>query len=242
MPAKFRIKEYYSDGYYHVYNRGVEKRAIFIDEQDYRVYLSYLETYLMPKNRYNLQEILADPNTSRQEKNKTIKLLRLNNFSESISLLSFCLMPNHFHLLIHQTASMAIDQFMNSISTRYSGYFNRKYHRIGTLFQGVYKAVVIKSDEQLLYLTRYIHRNPLSLKLSELNIRKGYTNNQLQQYIYSSYPTYVGVNHLEWVKPTIVLSEFNQVHHKNTYKSFVETPEHNEKENTHLEGITIEEQ
>lgn len=141
MPAKNSIKVYAENGYYHLYNRGVDKRVIFGDAQDYVVFLSYLKTYLLPKNEAELRQKLADSTISYKEKDKILNLLRLNNFADEITLICYCLMPNHFHLLIKQNSANSIDRFMNSLCTRYTMYFNRKYKRIGPLCQDVYKRV-----------------------------------------------------------------------------------------------------
>jgi len=164
MPARNCIKQYTENAYYHIYNRGVEKRQIFLDHQDYAVFLSYLKDYLTPKNEKMLMEKLSDPNTSYKEKDKLIKLLRLNNFFDEITLIAYCLMPNHFHFFVRQKNSNSIDKFMQSIATRYTMYFNRKYKRVGSLFQGVYKAVMVTGEMQFIYLTKYIHRQALALQ------------------------------------------------------------------------------
>lgn len=145
MPARNIVKTYDGDGYYHIYNRGVEKRDIFLDDQDYAVFLSYLKIYLSPRQ---------------EGPEKIYPSRKLKNFTDSIDLLCYCLMSNHFHFLIHQHNKTAITNFVRSLLTRYSMYFNRKYGRVGGLFQGTYKAVLIKSEQQLVYLTYYIHRNP----------------------------------------------------------------------------------
>ncbi|MCL5019036.1 MAG: transposase [Patescibacteria group bacterium] len=162
MPAKNARKQYLENGYYHLYNRGVEKRTIFLDQQDYSVFLSYLKEYLIPKNEKALQEILSNSNTSSKEKDKALKLLHLNNFYNEITLLAYCLMPNHFHFFIKQKNPNSIDKFMNSLCTRYTMYFNKKYKRVGSLYQGVYKAVLVSSEEQFLHLSRYIHKQALA--------------------------------------------------------------------------------
>jgi putative transposase len=115
MPARNAIKEYIPDTYYHIYNRGVEKRKIFLDEQDYGVFLSYLKN------------LLSVPKT----KNRSILD---NNFSSEVTLLSYCLMSNHFHLLIKQKDAQAIGRMIKALCTRYSMYFNKKYDRVGKLF------------------------------------------------------------------------------------------------------------
>jgi len=216
MPAKNRIKTYVDNGYYHLYNRGVDKRTIFVEQQDYSVFLSYLKTYLLPKNKKELREKLANPNTDFRTKDKILKTLRLNNFNETLDLLAYCLMPNHFHLLIHQTQAEIIHKFMNSLCTRYSMYFNRKYKRIGHLFQGVYKAVLVETDEQLLYLTSYIHAQSLASQGQALRVQQP-----------SSYPNYLGQISQAWVKPNEILSFFKSAQAKNpksilSYQSFVE--------------------
>lgn len=161
MPAKNAIKNYLPDSFYHLYNRGVEKRNIFLDNQDFAVFISYLKTYLLPKDRELLQTTLTYSVSSYAEKEKAHKLLMLKNFAGEIELHAYALLPNHFHLLIKQISENSMNQFVQSLLVRYSGYFNRKYKRVGKLFQGVYKAVLVNSDEQLLHLSRYIHLNPL---------------------------------------------------------------------------------
>lgn len=165
MPAKNSRKTYATNCYYHLYNRGVEKRTIFQDQQDYGVFLSYLKEYLLPKDEAELNKKLSDPDISYQDKDKVLKKLRLNNFNQEITLLAYCLMPNHFHFFLKQKSMGAIDKFMNSLGTRYTMYFNRKYKRVGSLYQGVYKAVPITSDAQFVYLSKYIHKQGLALQV-----------------------------------------------------------------------------
>lgn len=212
MPAKNSIKQYLENGYYHLYNRGVEKRDIFLDKQDYSVFLSYLKEYLLPKNEKELMDRLSKADTTYQEKDKIIKLLRMNNFSDQIFLLAYCLMPNHYHFLIKQSEHNSIDHFIRSIGTRYSMYFNRKYKRVGPLYQGVYKAVLISNNEQLLHLSRYIHKQGLNLK--EFS-----PQNQEKQS--SSYGEYIGFRKTQWINTEEILSNFNKNYRSASYQSFV---------------------
>lgn len=198
MPAKNSRKTYVKDGYYHFYNRGVEKRNIFMDTQDYSVFLLYLKEYLSPKNEKELYLKLADENIKWNEKDKILKLLRLNNFNSTIDLLAYCLMPNHLHLLLKQSAENAIDSFFNSLMTRYVLYFNRKYKRVGPLFQGVYKAILVGNESQLLHLSRYIHRNPLTMTVDPVSYQNSYT----------SLPEFLGERKTAWIKPDEVLQSF----------------------------------
>ena len=211
MAAKNTVKQFVPGAYYHIYNRGVEKRVIFMDSQDYGVFLSYLKVYLLPKDTKRLQLALADRGTPWQEKDRILKLLHLNNFADSLSLLSYCLMPNHFHFLVHQKELDTIDRFMNSLGTRYATYFNHKYKRVGSLFQGLYKAVLVTTDEQLLNLTRYIHRNPISILQESV----------LQKYSYSSYGEYLRERETEWLKSSGILAFFRSTDQL-SYRSFVE--------------------
>ena len=94
MAAKNSIKEYAPDGYYHLYNRGVEKRTVFLDAQDYAVFLSYLKTYLTPKNTDDLLATINNPDRSYKERNAARKALQLNNFADTFTLLCYCLMPS----------------------------------------------------------------------------------------------------------------------------------------------------
>lgn len=212
MPAKNSIKQYLENGYYHLYNRGVEKRSIFLDKQDYSVFLSYLKEYLTPKDEKSLVNRLANSETPWAEKDKIIKALRLNNFSNELSLLAFCLMSNHFHLLVKQIMFDSIDRFLSSIGTRYTMFFNRKYKRVGPLYQGVYKAVLVSTDEQLLQLSRYIHRQALNLQGETL---------QAQEAQPSSYGEYLGKRNTEWIKTKEILSFFSKNNPSLSYESFI---------------------
>lgn len=216
MPARNSQKQYLENCYYHLYNRGVEKRVIFQDEQDYSVFLSYLKTYLSPKDEKIILSDITSPEISSKEKDRLLKLLRLNNFDDKIVLLAYCLMPNHFHLLIKQKPFDGIDKFMNSLATRYTQYFNKKYKRVGSLYQAVYKAVLVNSEEQLLYLTSYIHRNPIS---ENPYVKDKQKNLFLQP---SSLPEYLGKRQSFWIHPENILSFFSKTNPKLSYQSFVE--------------------
>lgn len=205
MPARNRIKQYAENSYYHIYNRGVEKRSIFQDRQDYAVFLSYLKVYLSPKNEKELLERLSNLNISYKEKDDILKLLRLNNFYNEITLLAYCLMPNHFHFFIKQQSPSSIDRFMQSFGTRYSMYFNRRHKRIGFLYQDTYKAVLIENEMQFLYLSKYIHRQALIHKPTQP----------------SSSPEYMGKRNTNWVHPEEILSYFSRTNSALSYESFV---------------------
>ncbi len=216
MPVKNVVKDYSAEGYYHVYNRGVNKRRIFVDDQDYKTFLSYLKIYLCPQNTDNLKNVLGDPTASPKQKDDALKALRLNNFNNKVDLNAYNLMPNHFHFLLQQKEEWHMQSFLQSLITRYSMYFNKRHNRVGGLFEGTYKAVKVLSDEQLFYVTRYIHRNSLGV----IGL-KGSLNDMLHSQP-SSYPNYLSEIHQEWVKPEKILANFSKSGLFKSYKSFAE--------------------
>lgn len=214
MPAKNALKLYSENGYYHLYNRGVAKNPVYLDEQDYLIFMSYLKDYLTPQKPMPKNDLLTG---------KTFYLPK--NYYQRINLLSFVLMPNHFHLLLKQQQSQTIEFFMRSLLTRYVKYFNKRYERVGHLFQGVYKGVLVEQDEYLWWLTRYIHRNPREILPSSQSLMK---------YPYSSYPAYLGKQKLSWVDSSDILA---QVKH---YQDFVESDGNNQKFPEVLSELSLE--
>jgi putative transposase len=227
MPARNAIKIYVEDGYYHIYNRGVEKRVIFKDEQDYKVFLNYLKEYLSKPSEKS--EMLKICFTLQGQTFKGIERVPKNYF-EKIELVAYCLMPNHFHLLIRQNDTDSIKEFMRSLTTRYSMYFNKKYNRNGSLFQGRYRGILITDEPYLLHLSRYIHLNPVE-----------FTDDLTSAY--SSYADYLGLRHTRWIKPDIILDQFNNkvgIEFKkiNNYKDFVE--KYQQEDNLVLGNLAID--
>lgn len=163
---------------YHIFNRGVERREIFTDKWEYRRALDTISYYrfLEPPIRYSKYIIL--------DKKRRIQLLNALLTSQlQVDVLAFCLMPNHFHLLLKQTANTGISRFVSKFCDSYSKYFNIKHDRVGPLFQGPFKAVRVESEEQLIHLSRYIHLNPISsflIKESELD---SYSWSSLHEYL-----------------------------------------------------------
>lgn len=158
VPSRNIYKDYLEDSYYHIYNRGVAKGPIFLDEQDYSVFLSLIKRYLSlkaEKNQINIE---------------------YPNYYNRLELLAYCLMPNHFHLFVYQHDADSMKQFMKSLSVAYSMYFNKKNKRVGPLFQQRYKAVRIVDDSQLLHVSRYIHLNPSDYNNYEWSSYQYYLN------------------------------------------------------------------
>jgi putative transposase len=224
MPAKNLVRIEGDFCHYHVYNRGVEKRIIFEDEQDYKVFLNYLKEYLNPPldpskiilqglSLQNLQNVFHQP----------------KNYFGKVKLLAYCLMPNHFHLFLYQKDRHNIERFMRSLVTRYSMYFNKKYKRVGSLFQGAYKSILIQDEQYFLHLSRYIHLNPLE-----------YTKNLVLAY--SSYAEYLGLRKTSWIHTEKILAFFGKASKDfiktENYKDFVER--YDKDSAVILENLTLE--
>ena len=211
VPPKNSIKVNVKDGFYHIYNRGVAKQRIYNEQQDYHVFLNYLKQALSPPQELN---DLSEKTVNVQGTSFSVSPRLPLNFINDIDLLAYCLMPNHFHLLIQQRSLSAMQGLMRSLLTRYSTYFNKKYDRVGPLFQGRYQAILINTEPYLLHLSRYIHLNPSETVDNIVSA-------------FSSYSDYLGLKRSKWVKPDIILSYFDnstipEVRRINTYKNFVE--------------------
>lgn len=134
------------DEKYHIFNRGVDKRVIFDDDQDYLRFYKSLEIFNIVEPVTNFQEALR----LSKEKVKREPLVALH---------SFCLLPNHFHLVLTQCVENGISTYLKRIAGGYSAYYNQKNDRAGTLFQGPFKRVHINSNKQLVYLLAYVNEN-----------------------------------------------------------------------------------
>jgi REP element-mobilizing transposase RayT len=131
--------------YYHIYNRGVEKRKIFDSEADYRRFRNSLKDFNSTDPAWKIEWA--------RKKGKALKGKKL------VEIVAYCLNPNHFHLLLKQVAGSGISEFMRKMGTGHTMYFNKKYDRSGVLFQGKFKSVRIKSNDHLLYLSAYVNCN-----------------------------------------------------------------------------------
>ena len=186
--------------YYHIFNRGNNKQAIFFDKKD-KIRFLFLIVYF--------QAGIFFENISRQVsyfiKNETFNINKdlekklLNN--QNVKLINFVLMPNHFHLTLYEFKEGGVAQYMQRVLCAYTKYFNTKYKKSGHVFQGPYKAVNIKNNSQLLYLSTYIHRNPR--EISEWK-------NKEHLYPWSSYRDYLEDNRWgELLKQDIILEQFS---------------------------------
>src|SRR3989344_6606234 len=175
--------------YYHIYNRGNSKQKIFTSKKDYERFVALLYG-VNTSQRFNFFDF---------KKGDGIFSKELENPLVSIG--AYCLMPNHFHLLVTPLSEEGLSKFMQKLSTSYVMYFNRTYKRTGGLFEGKFKSIHIENDKQLKYLFSYIHLNPVKFinrKWKEKGIRNLKTTfKYLNTYLYSSFLDYSGQNRRE---------------------------------------------
>lgn len=189
---------------YHVFNRSIAKQPIFLNQRDYKRALGVISFYRhhKPSIRFSHYNRL-----SADLKQKFIDQLAKEN--PLLEMLTFCIMPNHVHFLIKQLKDDAISEFMRNFQHSYSKYFNEKNGRVGSLFQSMFKAVLVENDEQLLHVSRYIHLNPVSSSLIRLE--------NLQEYPWGSFREYSSEQY-KLTNPKIILSYFKS---KNEFIKFV---------------------
>lgn len=142
-----------SGAIYHIYNRGNNKEIIFRDDQDYRSFLFRLGLGIGIK-----LDVLNKNDLTKSPKSR----VRITKTSEGLfKIHSFCLMPNHFHLLIEQCSENSISTLMSKVCTSFAMYINKKYKRVGYVFQNRFKSVIIENNPQLMWASSYIHTNPV---------------------------------------------------------------------------------
>lgn len=195
--------------YYHIYNRGASQQDIFFSRADYLRFLfivlhfqakvPILHTTRLLHKLDKLEEVQLDE----EIKAKIVK-------EKFVELIGFTLMPNHFHLIMYETEEQGISRYMHRILNAYSKFINTKYERTGHVFQGPFGAVHVRSGEQLLYLSAYVHANPLAVTEKE----------NLLHYEWSSFQDYVKTNRWgELLKPEIIIDQYKSGDH---YAEYVE--------------------
>lgn len=186
---------------YHVFNRSIARQPIFLNQRDYQRALETVDFYRLQKLPVKFSRFKQLPEEE--------KIRLLENCQPQIEIIAFCFMPNHVHFLLRAIEDKSISQFMNNFQHSYANYFNTKNDRVGSLFQSMFKAVRIETDEQLLHVSRYIHLNPVSSYLIEID--------SLPNYPWSSFKDYI--------KPGDSIVEADQVlgyfKSRNAYKNFV---------------------
>lgn len=177
---------YYSkDYYYHIYNCGVEKRKVFINLFDYNRFLEVCGYYITRQGvAYAFFKRLTDV-AKETYLGRMVQANLKGLLVPRVSVVAYVLMPNHFHFLLKQAIPGGIESYMADVLNSYTRYFNVKNTRLGSLFQGTYKAKEIRSEESLLQVSRYIHLNPLGVSIAP------YAGGLLDDIAYSSYRSWV---------------------------------------------------
>ena len=194
MPS--RIFPFVNDHYYHVYNRGVEKRPIFENNWDYTRLSKTMGYYQLLGPKPKLSKFLVS------------QLFKPDPDQKIVDIISYCFMPNHFHFLLKQIKDGGITEFVSKLSNSYTKYYNVKHDRVGPLLQGEFKAALIENDEQLLHVSRYIHLNPLVSFLVK----------DLDDYRWSSYKEYINKESKDVCAKEDILSFFKS---SKDYRQFV---------------------
>ena len=195
---------------YHLCARGVGKQALFFEDRDYIRFLFLLLHFQAPIPFFNLSRQVnyfvrsKAFNISQEEQEKIVQ-------QGQVSLESFAIMPNHIHISLQEITKQGVSNYMQRLLTGYAKYFNAKYKRTGHVFEGPFRAVRMKGNEQLLYLSAYIHRNP-----REISMWKG----KELLYPWSSYQDYVRENRWKGlIASNIVMDQFSAT---SKYQEFVE--------------------
>lgn len=205
MPTNRKLV-FANDEIYHVFNRGVEKRPTFTNKWELDRALLALDYYKFANLPIKLSKVLILPN---DEQTQLLKDIKKDN-EKLVEIICFCLMPNHFHFMLKQKVENGISIFASNFTNSYTKYFNTRNERVGPLFQGIFKAVRIVSEEQLIHVSRYIHLNPVSSFLIKPE--------ELEDYAWSSFPEYLNLLDRNIASKDIVLSFFASLE---KYKKFV---------------------
>jgi len=210
--------EFANNEYYHIYNRGVDKRKVFCDKKDYLRFLTSMREF-NNKSTYEQRIFLKNRKTINQieysKKEFNSEASDLKSFLESVlpqsnlvEVICYCLNQNHYHLILKQLSKNGITLFMKKLGTGYTNYFNKKYNRDGSLFQGRFKSIHIDTNEYLLWLSGYVNGNVEIHKIAEA-----------ENYKWCSYQDYLNKRNGTLCNKEIILSQFKNIEE---YKKYVE--------------------
>lgn len=190
---------------YHIYNRGVERRTVFTNRRELQRAIDTVKYYRFASLPLKFSKFLVQP-----EKKKSEILISIDSSeNKQVEIIAYCLMPNHFHFLVKQLQDNGTSRFISNFTNSYTKYFNTKHERNGPLVQGIFKAVLIETDEQLVHVSRYIHLNPVASFIIE--------EKELENYEWSSYKEYLGLTE-GFCGKEIVLNQFPSAEN---YRQFV---------------------
>lgn len=212
-----KIKNHAPGEYYHIYNRGMQKQPIFETNKDRLRFIFLLLVFQGKNSIKNVSREIKKNMQSAQSSILHIKPELEKNIlrNRTVELIGFCLMPNHFHLLVQENTESGIAKYMQRVLTAYTMYFNVRHKKSGHLMQGSYKSVLMENDLQLMHASAYIHKNPAEFP----EWRHGE-----EKYPWSSLQDYVGQN--RWGKllsAGIILDHYTDGEENGSYKDFIDT-------------------
>jgi len=144
-----RKKPFAIGEYYHVFNRGVDRRDVFMDNEDF-------ERFLRSMREFNNKEPMGGLHMH-EFRDRLIR--EIGQLDPLVNIICYCLNPNHFHMVFEQVAERGVEKFMHRLGTGHTKYFNVRHKRVGSLFQGKFQSVHIDSDEYLLHVSAYVNLN-----------------------------------------------------------------------------------
>ena len=217
-----KIKNHAPEEYYHIYNRGMQKQPIFENDKDR---LRFLFLLLVFQGKNSIKNISREIKQSVQS--STLHTLQINSEiqkeilnNRTVELISFCFMPNHFHLQVLEKTERGISKYMQRVLTAYTKYFNLKHQKSGHLLQSSYKSVLMENDLQLIHTSAYIHKNP-----RELAGGKG----KEEKYFWSSLLDYILLNRWGQLLSTDIILDRYGNKKAILYKNFFDTSPAKEK-------------
>src|SRR3989344_1570985 len=189
------------EGIYHICNRAIDGRTIFLNDKEYFRAIHDLYEF----NDENPADNIYYRTPSLKSYDTPCHKIKKDPL---IEILAFVLMPNHYHLLIRQLKDGGIVKFMHKFGMGYAKFFNEKYQRVGALFQGPFKAILVERQAHFTHLPFYIHANPLDLKFPTWREQKLKNPKKamefLENYRWSSFPDYIGKKNF----PSVTQREF----------------------------------
>lgn len=183
---------------YHLFNRGHNKQDLYFSPRDYRRFIDSISYYHFQGPKPKFSKFIHG----------TLIPIKLTDENALVDVFCYCLMPNHFHLLVRQRVNGGITKFMSQLANSWAKYSNLKYGRSGSPFEGHFRSVLIENDEQFIHVSRYIHINPIVSKIAQ----------HLEDYPWSSYCEYMSGKNLICTTADI-LSMFSNSTEK--YKKFL---------------------
>ncbi|MCA9392438.1 transposase [candidate division WWE3 bacterium] len=171
----------------HVFNRGVRKTDIFLDDNDRKRFVNLMRWYLKIDYPYSsyITRIKQAKTQGVEPKDVYDSILNQNALvMPPVKILAWVLMCNHFHLLLCENTDLGIARYIHRISSAYAAYFNRRHNYSGRLFESSYKSIVVEDENQLLYVIRYIHKNPVEVGLLDANSMDHYSWSSWLKYSY----------------------------------------------------------